>query len=365
PREDYVIKCFYFLFIYLLRRSILYLSHNYVLTSHYNNGFASGDLCMLLCFEPDHKILEFHSTNKAVIGVNLAGQRLLLKSSDRYFLSYDMLPSTISEEKYLDAVVNMVNFHMAFGWPRNKAHHLLNEIWPSYKRSHKITIADRRSIWTLVNQEEFLNFKLLNYLQVFPKVIGTCGHMYAVEFIPPLDSNLYFHGPKYRAVHKSMGTLKILQDSLNEAVHMCDVKRENFGESVAYPNRLMVLDGDMVFTDSRLNALFHSLRCKSDTDCTFFSCTANCNQTTGYCSRRHNSNFEVSVTYFDSFYCRVLFANILNEFLGINLGKGCQKALFSYSLKFARCSRNILFNFFTVSAIFINDLHLHLHTVIL
>lgn len=125
--------------------------------------------------------------------------------------------------------------------------------------------------------------------------MGTCGHFYGVEYVVPfkMDAMLYANIKSKILLHL-MGTLKLFYDFLNEPLHWCDVKFDNFGLSADYPKRFMVMDADMVFTDSRMQHLMESLRCKSDADCQFFDCTATCIPATGHCSKRTNDNVDVS-----------------------------------------------------------------------
>lgn len=66
-----------------------------------------------------------------------------------------------------------------------------------------------------------------------------------------------------------------------------------------YPKRFMVMDGDMVYTDSRMKQLLGKLPCRSDADCVFFDCTANCNVTSRHCGPRLNDNVDVSAEDWD------------------------------------------------------------------
>jgi len=107
-----------------------------------------------------------------------------------------------------------------------------------------------------------------------------------------MDAMLYANIKSKILLHL-MGTLKLFYDFLNEPLHWCDVKFDNFGLSADYPKRFMIMDADMVFTESRMQHLMESLRCKSDADCQFFDCSATCIPSTGHCSKRTNDNVDV------------------------------------------------------------------------
>lgn len=56
----------------------------------------------------------------------------------------------------------------------------------------------------------------------------------------------------------------------------------------------MIMDADMLYTKSRMKAVLNARRCVHDTDCHFFDCHAKCNNETGFCTDRTNSNLEVN-----------------------------------------------------------------------
>lgn len=57
----------------------------------------------------------------------------------------------------------------------------------------------------------------------------------------------------------------------------------------------MVIDSDMVYTESKLNNMFKTRSCLSDDDCNFFDCKSNCNNLTGFCTSRTNDNIDVKL----------------------------------------------------------------------
>lgn len=229
----------------------------------------------------------------------LSGQKLVLKSQYEFYTQFDQLPASLTESEYFDKIIEVTNYYLELGWPRNRIRHLLELIWPVYKRTRILSDADRRSLWTLINQEEYLTLSVLQSSKVFPKVTGSCGHFYAVEHLVPfkLDSILYSN-VKSKVLLHLMGTLKLFYDFLNEPLHWCDVKFDNFGLSADYPKRFMIMDADMIYTDTRMHALLHSLVCKTDDDCQFFDCVSTCDSKIGHCTNRTNDNVDVSAVLF-------------------------------------------------------------------
>lgn len=110
-----------------------------------------------------------------------------------------------------------------------------------------------------------------------------------------------------------MGTLKLLYEFLDEPLQWCDVRFDNLGLSADYPKRyfcylfkplrdhiifrFVLMDGDMVYTKSKLNSLLKGRPCETDEDCKIGDCTARCTSNM-VCSSRTNGNLEVSCSYY-------------------------------------------------------------------
>jgi hypothetical protein len=123
------------------------------LCDHYRNGSISGDLCPRLCTDSgNYSVLQFHDANRVVFVLEVGGQKLVLKSQFALFTDHDRLPDDLSEAEFMEKMVEMAEFHLQIGWPKNRGKQLLEFIWPNYRRTWRLTAADRRSLWTLVNQ---------------------------------------------------------------------------------------------------------------------------------------------------------------------------------------------------------------------
>lgn len=100
----------------------------------------------------------------------MSGQKIALKSQHSHFSDFPQLAASVTDDQFTDKVVDVVNTYLELGWPRRQKAHLLRLVWPAYDRTHTLTAVDRRSLWTLINQEEYLTFKVLPLSRVFPKV---------------------------------------------------------------------------------------------------------------------------------------------------------------------------------------------------
>ncbi|VDN51422.1 unnamed protein product [Dracunculus medinensis] len=255
------------------------------LCNAYKARKVNGDLCNRLCFGDDWVILHLYEGNKVVITLKLSSQEVVLKSQH----------ATIDEFEQLDPrILDIVNYNLRLGWPSYYKKHLMEIIWPMYARKNGfLSESDRRSLWTLVSQEEYITFRMLPLSRVTPKVIGTCGHFYQVEHLVPFRMKGYYMNLKAKILVHLMGMLKLFDEFLNEPLQWCDVKFDNLALAAEYPKRFMVMDADMLYTKSRLDSILTSRHCINDTDCSFFDCESRCNTTVGFCSRRLNNNVDV------------------------------------------------------------------------
>lgn len=61
--------------------------------------------------------------------------------------------------------------------------------------------------------------------------MGSCGHFYVVEHLVPFKLKSYYTSLRAKILVHLMGTLKLFYEFLNEPLHWCDVKFDNFGLS--------------------------------------------------------------------------------------------------------------------------------------
>lgn len=150
-------------------------------------GSASGDLCNRLCY-PDLNFtvtqLQVEPTVNAV--VKWHENRLNLRSNWLEFDTSGVHKHLAgSDELFFQLIVDKVNQKIALSFPVRRAKLLLEFLWPPYQRTGRLSKADRLSLLSLVEQNEFLVFTLLRPANVFPLVMGSCGHYYATEYIIP------------------------------------------------------------------------------------------------------------------------------------------------------------------------------------
>lgn len=165
------------------------------------------------------------------------------------------------------------------------------------------------SLWKLINQDEYLFMSVYQESHFIPKIYGTCGGFYIVEYAPPGEnlqsSPSIFHGKKGTwnvRVNLALQILDIAQAldmDFYEKLHFCDVKEENFG--IDYKNQVKIIDVDTLFFDTSMLKDLSDPKCTSHNDCDFFDCRGWCNMKNGKCvAKRVNNNLQVNFCYFES-----------------------------------------------------------------
>ncbi|KJH45420.1 hypothetical protein DICVIV_08544 [Dictyocaulus viviparus] len=288
------------------------------LCNSFRAGLISGDLCNRLCYKQEWKVTDYYEGNKVVMILKDGGQTAVLKSKYPSMSDYMQYDKSLNYEKFSDTVLTLINDELHLGWPHHYKKHLMEILWPTLRRTpgEPVTEADRASLWALLQQSEFILFRILPLTRVTPKVtismhdnyeykilvtsyfekcvkiIGTCGHFYSTEALVAFKMKEYYMNLKGKILVHIMGTLKLFYEFINEPLQWCDVRFDNLGLSADYPKRFVLMDGDMVYTESGLRAAFLKRRCASDDDCTIGDCKARCSSNM-MCTDRTNSNLEV------------------------------------------------------------------------
>lgn len=156
------------------------------------------------------------------------------------------------------------------------------------------------SLWSLINQDEFLFMSVFQDVPFIPKIYGSCGAYYMTEFAPPgqiLSPNFFNAkegGMWKKRVDIALGILDIsssLDIDFHEPLHFCDVKEENFG--INSNNQVKILDTDSLFFDTSMMKDLSEPKCKTHDDCDFFDCRGWCDVKTHECvAKRTNNNIQ-------------------------------------------------------------------------
>ncbi|XP_071340440.1 divergent protein kinase domain 1C isoform X2 [Trachinotus anak] len=293
------------------------------------------DLCVLGLVE--YKRCLYYENGKKVIEARWRGNPIILKSKLENFSSYEPLgildyQDTAEELSPLDVVFYATlevrnslglaeededeegggggggnNSSLARLWGKKLKH-----------RDKSYSRAELASLWSLLQQEEYTFLRVLQDLSTHvAKVLGSCGHFYAVEYLSAghaWDQNIFSleevaapglqgqdrAGARGRwttreMVHRiALSFLDMVwhfDNDFTHKLHLCDIKPENF--AIRKDLTVVAIDVDMAFFEPKMRDILDQ-NCSSDDDCNFFDCSSRCNLQRHRCSpHRRNSNLQV------------------------------------------------------------------------
>ena len=283
------------------------------------DGNAAGNLCPDLCSKGKvtYQTCAKYRGGKQVLIMRLDEITTVFKSKRAYFHDYDSVAypgEKGPEPPHLDALKSMVKDSIEFSFkvtvPDDKIEDLPNTMWTRdltkfikrNKGNPQRLLGAYQSLYSLLQQDEYLFVKYFQTSKHIPQIYGSCGHFYAMEYLPPgkllspsiLKNKAYFYSWKDR-VDTALGLLDLIYSFENEfphVLHICDIKGENFGKGD--DGMIKLIDTDAVFFDSKLKDVLINDTCKVHDDCNFFDCKGYCNLRAERCTdRRANSNLQV------------------------------------------------------------------------
>ncbi|XP_059900816.1 divergent protein kinase domain 1C [Gadus macrocephalus] len=301
----------------------------------YADGVVTGDMCADLCVRElvQYKGCLYYDNGKKVMEARWKELPIILKSKLENFSSYEPLAILDYQETTDDLSPLDVVFYATLevrnslglvadeegevegapgGGERNSS---LARLWGHRLRSRDkpYSRAELASLWALLQQEEYTFLRVLQDLSSHvARVLGSCGHFYAVEFLSAghaWDQNLFSldqasaPGPPGPAgpmtsrdkVHRiALSFLDMIwhfDNDFTHRLHLCDIKPENF--AIRKDLTVVAIDVDMAFFEPKMRDILDQ-NCTSDDDCNFFDCVSRCNKHKHRCSpRRSNSNLQV------------------------------------------------------------------------
>ena len=161
-----------------------------------------------------------------------------------------------------------------------------------------------QSYYSLIQQDEYLFVKYFQNSKHIPQIYGSCGHFYAMEYLPPgkllspkiVKDKEFFSFWKDRAeiALSLLDLVESFQSDFHHELHICDVKGENFGQGE--DGLVKLIDTDAAFFEPKLKELLENEVCDSHSDCDFFDCKGYCDPKRQMClNLRINSNLQVHV----------------------------------------------------------------------
>ncbi|KAG7488670.1 hypothetical protein MATL_G00037520 [Megalops atlanticus] len=293
----------------------------------YRQGVLTGDLCEDLCVarQVAYKRCLYYENGKKVIEAEWRGVPVVLKSKLENFSSYE----SFSLLEYQDApelspmdIVFYATLEIKNSLGLEVRNASVPRLWSQRlrERGRPYSRAELASLWSLLQQEEYTFFKVLQDLsRHVVKVLGSCGHFYAVEYLiagHAWDQNLFsledLGGPRgpgadappspgrggvterdmvHRIALSFLHMVRHFENDFSHRLHLCDIKPENF--AIRQDLTVVAIDVDMAFFEPKMRDILEQ-NCTSDDDCNFFDCISKCDTNKNKCgSRRINSNLQV------------------------------------------------------------------------
>ncbi|XP_076014328.1 divergent protein kinase domain 1C [Genypterus blacodes] len=306
----------------------------------FEEGTVTGDMCEDLCVLGlvEYKRCLYYENGKKVIEASWRGNPIILKSKLENFSSYESLGIFDYQDPSEDLSPLDVVFYATLevrnslgladedeeeeggegGGGGGGANSSLAKLWGNKLKNKDKTYsrAELASFWSLLQQEEYTFLKVLQDLSTHvAKVLGSCGHFYAVEYLSAghaWDQNLFSldevavsglqggSGAHSRwttreMVHRiALSFLDMVwhfENDFTHRLHLCDIKPENF--AIRKDLTVVAIDVDMAFFEPKMRDILDQ-NCTEDDDCNFFDCSSRCNTRKHRCSpQRRNSNLQV------------------------------------------------------------------------
>lgn len=280
----------------------------YFQCTSFSNGAAAGNLCNELCQPEIVPSLACHDyyEKSTVFSVQWNHTNIVFKSAKKssqteiqnwpdtggnFYQSenyYSYLIKTAIKLKFNISITNvealkLLYLYFGFKWP-----HKSREI---------------ENIRTLIEDNEYLALILYDRFNVFPKLVGTCGTLYAVQKLNTVSG--YWHLMTLYDSHdewikriklaiKIIEFLVRLENGLPEPLLICNVKMTHFGMTDDF-KKVMYLDLDSVHPVSIAGQITgDGSECKSHSDCDFINCRSFCNLITLKCQHGVvNNNLQI------------------------------------------------------------------------
>uniref|UniRef100_A0A8B9HTB3 Divergent protein kinase domain 1B n=1 Tax=Astyanax mexicanus TaxID=7994 RepID=A0A8B9HTB3_ASTMX len=171
----------------------------------------------------------------------------------------------------------------------------------------KVSLAEAKSVWALLQIDEFVPMLALQDKEHAPRLLGFCGHLYATERVanaalfrldvPPwlqplvpeaLSSALNrWLAPAWpRRARITIGLLEFVEEVFHGAYgsfYMCDASPSRVGYNANYDCKMADLGS--VASEAAVRAFLRGRTCQNNADCTFGrDCTATCDRLARQCN---------------------------------------------------------------------------------
>ncbi|KAL4711982.1 hypothetical protein ACJJTC_003649 [Scirpophaga incertulas] len=256
--------------------------------SSFENGKSVGNLCEDLCMHDEISSLSCQSYLKkdAVFSAIWKNKSVVLKTVKKSIYHFE---NDISENTLALLIKSNVRLKFNISIDILDAKRLS---YTQYNQKGYKRVVEKQNVWSLLQNNEYLALSLYDKYNIFPKLFGSCGRMFAVENLKSISGywhlmTLYDSRAEWeRRVKISLmilDYLKLLEERLPEPLHLCYVTMNNFGVSNDF-KKVMFLNLDYVHPLSVVSTMTaNGAKCKKHSDCDFVDCRSLCNFITFRC----------------------------------------------------------------------------------
>ena len=321
-RRRMTLLLFVLVFLWLFRKGGVVCLHSEMGTTlsmvceQFNKGDALGDMCNEICevgtLEPvqcqtghSGKEVVFEATFRDIeVFVKARTMDLESESEGSVFWTEDEKLQFPNLEQF----TMMIDTHLKMNLNLSIQDSNLFKLWPillhkeSYSpRQNKLLLENSmKNIWTLALDNEYVFLRLFKHYDVFPEIFGSCGGLYVVEKVRPLDMPYYLQRVSFQGwverVKLAIAILDLLEELENmfdHPVHLCDIKSEHFG--LSDHGRAKFLDVDNVYLKPIVDrTVGDGTKCQTHSDCDLFDCRGRCDLINRKCTGEViNNNLQV------------------------------------------------------------------------
>jgi Pancreatitis induced protein 49 C terminal. len=164
----------------------------------------------------------------------------------------------------------------------------------------EMTLEQLRNSWYLVGQDELVVMAIHQNMESFPKLLGTCGPVYAMERIRPYSDFFPEIRPSMtweRRVRIAKNFITLLWEFEKSGVgplYHCDMQEANFGLTRDF--MVKAIDVDLIYSTDRMDEILPQAECSTNEECDFFDCNSKCDLTAKKCTTQPiTNNFMVRI----------------------------------------------------------------------
>ena len=200
-----------------------------------------------------------------------------------------------TKEEFIKMIENHLSINFNLSLPTNRG---IFALWPHSLKKDSLTEVQNEwllqssmiNIWSLSLDTEYVFSRLYKEYDIFPEVMGTCGGLYFVEQVKPLNMPSFLQRVNFDGwvdrVKLALSILDLLEEFENmfdHPVYLCDIKSEHFG--LSEHGRMKYLDVDNVYLKPIADkSVGDGSYCENHSDCDLFDCKGICDLIENKCS---------------------------------------------------------------------------------